>query len=138
MYSKQEKVIIWLGIFDCLSLKKQHQLIELYDDVTKLWDNFEKDKKLIINIVKDEAYNKMLFALDDNFVNTYIKNCEDLGIKIVTCVSDAYPDLLKETVSPPIMLYCMGNLELLKSPCLAIVGTRRCSRYGRDITYKFA
>ena len=138
MYTKQEKVVIWLSIFESLTLKKQHQLIELYEDVSLLWENFEKDKKQIIEIVKEEVYNKMLFALDNNFLNTYIKNCEDLGISMVTFVSDAYPELLKETNSPPIILYCKGDVNLLKSVCVAIVGTRRCTKYGKEITYKFA
>ncbi len=137
MYSKQEKVVIWLSIFEGLTLKKQHMLLNLYTDVGALWDNFEKDKNLIIDIVKEETYNKMLFALDDSFVNTYIKNCEDLGISIVTFVSKEYPDMLKETNSPPVVLYCKGNVGLLNSPCVAIVGTRRCTRYGKEITYKF-
>ena len=138
MYSKKEKVVIWLSIFEQLTLKKQHQLIDMYDDVGKLWDNFETDKNKILQIVKEDVYNKMLFSLDENFVNTYIKNCDDLNIKIVTIVSDTYPQLLKETNSPPIILFCKGDVNLLKSLCVAIVGTRRCTKYGKEITYKFA
>lgn len=51
-----------------------------------------------------------------------------------------YPRRLKEISNPPQVLYLAGNLNLLKdsSPCLAIVGTRRCSLYGKQTVTEFA
>ncbi len=138
MYKDEEKVIIWLNSFDFLSLKKLHQLIDMYPNCTDLWNNFEKDKIEITNIVGEEYYGKMLFSLDENFLNNYIRSYDNLGIKIVTIKSETYPDLLRETLSPPVILYCKGNVNLLKTTCVAIVGTRRCTKYGKEITHKFA
>ncbi len=42
-----------------------------------------------------------------------------------------YPKHLMHISSPPKLLYYIGNLELIQSPCVGIVGTRRCSPYGR-------
>ena len=51
---------------------------------------------------------------------------------------DRYPRLLAQIADPPAVLYCRGNLELLDSFCVAVVGTRKASDYGhqacRDIT----
>ena len=138
MYSREEKVLIWLSIFDNLSLKKQHQLLELYPSPIFLWENWEKDKKNILSIIDEETYDKMSFAHDDNFINNYIKNFDEQEIKFVSIVSDKYSRILRETLSPPIMLYCKGNVDLLNSPCLAIVGTRRCTKYGKDVTLMFS
>lgn len=137
MYSKEEKVLIWLSIFDSISLKKLHQLIELYPNVLDLWNNWDKDKVSILNIIDDGTYEKMSFAHDENFINNYIKNFADQDIEFVSIVSEKYSKLLRETISPPIMLYCKGNTELLNSSCLAVVGTRRCTRYGKDVTAMF-
>ena len=41
--------------------------------------------------------------------------------------------MLKETDGAPIILYCKGDISLLKSECLAVVGTRRATRYGKDV-----
>ena len=138
MYNKQEKTVIWLNLFEFLTLKKQHQLIEMFEDVSTLWDNFEKNKSDIVAIIGEPNYNKMLFSHDEAFLNNYIRNFNEQNVQIVTFVSDAYPDMLKETNSPPIILYCKGDVALLKSTCVAIVGTRRCSKYGKEVTYKFA
>ena len=49
-----------------------------------------------------------------------------------------YPPLLKETVSFPPLLYASGNIDLLKSPQIAIVGSRNCSPGGARTAFNFA
>ncbi len=46
---------------------------------------------------------------------------------------NAYPKLLKEIHDPPDILYVKGALEP-ERPCLAIVGTRKPTRYGLEMT----
>ncbi|HUT22677.1 MAG TPA: DNA-processing protein DprA [Candidatus Bipolaricaulota bacterium] len=55
------------------------------------------------------------------------------GLKVITSNSEAYSDLLKEAHNHPALLFYKGNLNLLKTNCLAVVGTRRISNYGRQI-----
>jgi len=47
-----------------------------------------------------------------------------------------YPLLLKNIDDPPFILYGKGDLNLLKKSCLAVVGSRRMSSYGKEMTYK--
>lgn len=138
MYNDEEKILIWLDLFEFLSLKKKMDIVEHYPKLIDFWNNFEKDKLDNEALLGKENYSKMLFSWDENFLNNYIRNYDNLGVKIVTLKSDKYPKLLKETLSPPIALYCKGNVDLLKTTCVAIVGTRRASKYGKEITYKFA
>jgi DNA processing protein len=44
--------------------------------------------------------------------------------------SPEYPSLLDEIYDPPLVLYARGQLEPLKRPCLAVVGTRKPTVYG--------
>ena len=44
-----------------------------------------------------------------------------------------YPDLLRQISEPPKRLYCIGNLELLKMPAAALIGSRKCSEYGKQV-----
>lgn len=50
----------------------------------------------------------------------------------ITMESDAYPDSLREIQGSPRELYCIGDISLLKTPCAAIVGSRRYTIYGRQ------
>ncbi|MCQ2548361.1 MAG: DNA-processing protein DprA [Clostridia bacterium] len=47
-----------------------------------------------------------------------------------------YPKLLKETSDPPEKIYACGNLDLLNDKMISIVGSRKCSEYGKNVAYK--
>src|SRR5581483_2958623 len=57
---------------------------------------------------------------------------------IVTLADDAYPRTLLETSDPPAVLYVHGRLELLRTPALAIVGSRNASAQGESNAWQFA
>jgi DNA processing protein len=50
----------------------------------------------------------------------------------------AYPDLLKELDNRPEQLYYIGDVSLLRTTCLAICGSRRCTPYGAKVTRMIA
>ncbi|WP_202115388.1 DNA-processing protein DprA [Gilliamella sp. Pas-s25] len=56
---------------------------------------------------------------------------------IAYCDSD-YPLLLKQISSPPLLLFVLGNRQLLYSPQLAMVGSREFSEYGAQWGRYFA
>src|SRR3990167_2175493 len=45
-----------------------------------------------------------------------------------------YPKPLAHIADPPQILYCRGNLNLLNKTCFAVVGTRKLTSYGKEIT----
>lgn len=47
-----------------------------------------------------------------------------------------YPQMLKEIHSPPQKLFYKGDLSILDRTCIAVVGTRRCTQYGKTMTEK--
>ena len=49
-----------------------------------------------------------------------------------------FPQLLREIADPPPLLYVLGDIELLSSVQLAVVGSRRPSRGGCEHAYGFA
>jgi len=57
-------------------------------------------------------------------------------IRIVTFWEKEYPSLLKQTSDFPVLLFVKGNLEALNSRLLAVVGTRKMSKYGAWATKK--
>ena len=52
--------------------------------------------------------------------------------KIKIILKDGFPLLLRETPFPPELLYIKGNLADEKTIHLGVVGTRRCSGYGKE------
>lgn len=60
------------------------------------------------------------------------------GCSFVTWDEQNYPSLLREIYDPPPLLYYSGDIGALNRYCLAIVGSRRYTVYGREVAYKFA
>ncbi len=54
------------------------------------------------------------------------------GLRAVVHSDPAFPDVLRHIPDPPILLYVAGDVSLLSSPAVALVGARQCSRYGFD------
>lgn len=63
--------------------------------------------------------------------NAEIERLEALHARVITLEDEDYPALLREIHDPPIALYVRGDLPKAHAqPCLAVVGSRRCSTYG--------
>ncbi|MEK7561137.1 MAG: DNA-processing protein DprA [Patescibacteria group bacterium] len=62
------------------------------------------------------------------------------SIVIISEDNEAYPAPLKEIPNPPIALYVRGNPDAMNCPdrALAVVGTRRPTRYGLDAAQTFS
>lgn len=67
-------------------------------------------------------------------LDTEMKKLEHYQIKALTCEDPAYPARLREIYDYPPVLYVRGNLPPQDEPCLAVVGTRHPTIYGRQVT----
>jgi DNA processing protein len=47
-----------------------------------------------------------------------------------------YPAALQADHDPPAILFSQGDLDILNHPRVAVIGTRRCSRYGHDVAFE--
>lgn len=60
------------------------------------------------------------------------------GVQIATSIDGRYPSLLKEIAAPPPVLYYRGELLETDRMAVGIVGTRRMTAYGREMTTRIA
>jgi DNA processing protein len=63
-----------------------------------------------------------------------MEKLERYKIKVLAYEDPLYPSRLKEIYDYPPLLYVRGNLPVQDEPCLAVVGTRRPTIYGRQVT----
>lgn len=57
---------------------------------------------------------------------------------LVSYFDPKYPDLLKEISSPPLLLFCQGDVALLKRPQIAVVGSRTPTISAKEIAKRLA
>src|SRR5438552_919704 len=62
---------------------------------------------------------------------------QGLAVSLICRDDPSYPPLLKHIPDPPAVLYMKGALEPRDLNALAIVGSRRCSYYGREQSERF-
>ncbi|MDX2163960.1 MAG: DNA-processing protein DprA [Gammaproteobacteria bacterium] len=60
------------------------------------------------------------------------------GNTLLTYHSNDYPERLREISSAPPLLFCQGNVSILKKAQIAMVGSRNPTPSGEDIAYQFA
>ncbi|HSS44480.1 MAG TPA: DNA-processing protein DprA [Thermoanaerobaculia bacterium] len=80
----------------------------------------------------------VLSSRDDEAAEQWAVEVERAGMRVVTAFDAEYPAPLAEIPDPPFMLFAQGNLERLKSPAVAVVGSRDATRYGRDVASRLA
>ncbi|MGN0960680.1 MAG: DNA-processing protein DprA [Christensenellales bacterium] len=136
MYNRTEKIVMWLSTFEFMSYKKAKFLVDNFD-LDTLFDNIEDFSSDLLKCFSKPELTELVRNRNLSYIEKVIKNYDELGITIVTIRSNAYPELLKEIDSSPIILYCKGDINLLKTDCLGVVGTRRATKYGKDLGNKF-
>lgn len=57
---------------------------------------------------------------------------------VITLADDEYPALLREIIDPPLAIHFRGDRSLLRTPCIALVGSRRASPYGVNAARRLA
>ncbi|WP_044413636.1 DNA-processing protein DprA [Thiomicrospira microaerophila] len=79
-----------------------------------------------------------VFKQDPALVEQALNWMQQPNHHIITMEDAAYPALLREIADPPILLYVRGDLSLLETPQLAVVGSRHASRQGLQIAEDFS
>jgi len=68
-----------------------------------------------------------------------IEHVRETGADILLLDDGVYPQLLREIFDPPITLYVKGAWDIcFDQPCVAMIGSRKCSTYGQNIATMLA
>ena len=88
-------------------------------------------------ILRENSIDEILRKKVLNKADRIIENAEKNGIKIFTMNSPQYPFLLKNIPDPPPLIYVMGDMRG-DEKCVAVVGTRNPSEYGKGVAERIA
>ncbi len=115
---------------------KFEKLIREFGSAKGAWDASNLGLKQILGeklTLKFEVFRKE-FEID-----RYEESLFKSKIDYICFFEKAYPRRLKSIKNPPIILYSKGKVDFnLEHKFLAVVGTRKITNYGRNITQMFA
>ncbi|MBZ9687916.1 DNA-processing protein DprA [Clostridium estertheticum] len=123
---------IWFSLVK-LSPKIKLKLINDFHDTEKVWYYGIHDKKT-------EYFNKNLMDLLNNAwnkseIDNVKRNLEINEIKSISYHDDEYPKKLKNYDDAPFSLFYKGNIMPINEGYnISIVGSRKYSNYGKDVT----
>ena len=127
---------IWLTKIKGLGPVKQRKLLSFFRNAKDIYIAEESELKAVKGIkesdVKEILSNRQL---DD--AKYILEECQKLGIIVVGIQDELYPVLARDLSDMPILLYCKGTI-INNLSGVAVIGSRRCSRNGKEKTIAMA
>ncbi len=117
--------------------RKATQLLERFGSAENVFhatrselESLRLRAETIESILKCEFHEK---AVDE------LNKVKELGGDVLILDDGSYPYLLREIADPPITLYVKGDWQAcFDAPCIAVIGSRRCSTYGENASEMLA
>lgn len=131
------KYWIWLASVEGLGPVKKFALLNKFETAKRIYNATEKEI-LKVDGMSDKIVQNMQKAKDAKLLEKYEKYILKNDIKIINISDDNYPAKLKNTYAPPITIFAKGDISLLNSKSIAIVGSREPSKYGIYVAEKFS
>lgn len=126
-YTKAELAVILLDFYEGLEYKHKSAILSLYQDKSELFIAPEKMFDYVAKNISESAVltikNSLLTA---NYQEYVLNKLETRGITAITFVSQNYPAIFANLPSLPLVIYAIGNVELLNAEqTFGIVGSRK-------------
>ncbi|MFA4844754.1 MAG: DNA-processing protein DprA [Candidatus Margulisiibacteriota bacterium] len=113
--------------------------------IKRLWKHFGSIEQVWqatdfsgIEGLRPRAISSFLANRDKVDLDAELAKVEAAQVKVLTLADDDYPELLKHIYDPPPVIYYRGEMLQPSERSIAIVGTRRASRYGLATARKLA
>jgi DNA processing protein len=111
------------------------EIVESTDSLTTFLEGNIKGS-LLLKIQQKELFPSSEMELR-NELDRQLESAHRVKAEIITLWDSKYPELLKFIPYPPIVLYVAGTLQDADKLSIGVVGTRRCTMYGKLITEQF-
>lgn len=113
--------------------------------IKRLWKHFGSIERVWratdfsgIEGLRPRAISSFLANRDKVDLDAELTKVEAARVKVLTLADDDYPELLQHIYDPPPVLYYRGEMLKPGERTMALVGTRRASRYGLETAGKLA
>jgi DNA processing protein len=125
-----------LNRIEGIGSQKIKSLLAVFGSAENIW---QADLETLRQVLGGEKLpERIIFEKQNINPNEEWEKLEKTGIRLIDFSSSAYPLLLKEIHNPPYLIYTRGELAFNQSPTIAIVGSRKFSRYGEQLANTFA
>lgn len=133
----EDNYLMWLTRIDGIGIKKLRALLNIFGTAENIWYAKPYELKVVNNISNDLA-DKIISLRKASIIELYTEELYKKDIKFISIKNHMYPRLLREIPDAPIGLYIKGNLPKDDLAKVSIIGSRKCSEYGVNASYKLS
>jgi len=128
----------WIALNMILTPRRFHLLLDHFPSPREAWGASPDELKTIPGLERSAGEIATRRRELGNGLEQELVGIERLGLKIITLVDEGYPKPLRSLPAPPPVLYLLGDYCERDELAIAIVGTRRCTPYGRMVAEQLA
>lgn len=129
------KYWIWFSRINKIGAKAQNKLLEKYHNPERIW-NLTKEE--LQEILDNKQVEIVINQNNRENLEKYDEYMQKHKIKMITILDKKYPKKLRNIYDPPVVLYVKGNASIIDNLSIAIIGSRICSNYGKEVAKQFA
>jgi len=131
------KYWVWISRIKGLNFNNLQKILEICKSIENIWNMDKVELNKIKGLNKELTEGILNLEYRKNLQN-YIYYMKKNNIKMLNIFDENYPQKLKNIYDPPLVLYVKGNENILNEFSLGIIGCRACTKYGENISKKFA
>ena len=131
-----EVLYVWLNKIRGIGPILASNLMEYFEDISEVY-HADISELLKVNGIGEKLAKIIVNNKNLDESERIIERCNNINIEIVNKYSSNYPKQLNKLPKAPLILYVRGQLKEFESS-VAIVGSRRCTEYGKNVTVELA
>ncbi|MCL2853095.1 MAG: DNA-processing protein DprA [Defluviitaleaceae bacterium] len=128
---------LWLYSLSGIGGGKIDRILSVFGSAERVFYAKSRELAKIEGLTNDNIKN-ILDRQSEEALTECLALTKDCGASFVSRFDAEYPDLLREIDHPPFGFFVRGRLPDDSIDKVAIIGSRRCSEYGRSVAYKLA
>ncbi|PSQ74995.1 MAG: DNA-protecting protein DprA [Bacteroidetes bacterium QH_6_63_17] len=132
----EQRALVGLSLVDGVGPQLLRALLAAFDTPSAV---FRASRSALTRVdrVGDQIAEAILTFDDQAAVDREMERAEELGATLISPWDERFPDRLREIYDPPPYLWMRGTLPEVDRPMVTVVGTRRCTDYGRAQAHHF-
>ena len=137
MLSQETTNLLHLSLIQGIGTKTVQFLIKILGSAEKILNASSQELRKIEEL-SPASRERLVQKRLGSPLERELELIQEFGCQIVTLYDAAYPPLLKEIDTPPLLLYVRGELKPEDALSVALVGSRQAKDYGRRVSYQLS
>jgi DNA processing protein len=133
MRTEQLRCLMALNLIPNIGTIRAKQLVQHFGNPEEIFSATKKEL-LDINSITPTTVEAIFNFKDWKTIDEEFKFLEDNNIEVVSIYEKEYPQRMVDYVDAPVLLFKKGATNLNQSKIISIVGTRKNTEYGKQLT----